>query len=100
VSFLALIAVIAGAIAAVSGFGIGSILTPLLQRHYDMRLAVAAVSVPHVIATAVRLWRLRHEVDAHVLKSFGVMSAAGGLTGAVLQRCAEHGASWTETRDR
>jgi uncharacterized membrane protein YfcA len=47
VSFLALIAagsLIAGAIAAVSGFGIGSILTPLLQRHYDMRLAVAAVS--------------------------------------------------------
>jgi uncharacterized membrane protein YfcA len=91
VGFLALIAagsLIAGAIAAVSGFGIGSILTPLLQRHYDMRLAVAAVSVPHVIATAVRLWRLRHDVDAHVLKSFGVTSAAGGLTGAVLQRYA------------
>lgn len=87
--FVVLIAagsVIAGAIAAVSGFGIGSILTPLLQRNYDMPLAVAAVSVPHVIATAVRLLRLRRDIDLKVLKSFGLMSAAGGLTGAILQR--------------
>jgi len=91
VSFSILIAaasVIAGAVAAVSGFGIGSILTPVLQHHYDMPLAVAAVSVPHVIATAVRLWRLRDDIDPTVLKSFGFMSAAGGLTGAVLQRYA------------
>lgn len=80
--------IVAGAIAAVSGFGIGSVLTPILQSHYDIKLAVAAVSVPHVIATAVRLWRLRHDVDPTVLKSFGLMSAAGGLTGALLQRWA------------
>ena len=90
-SFSILIAaasVIAGAVAAVSGFGIGSILTPVLQHHYDMPLAVAAVSVPHAIATAVRLWHLRRDVDPTVLKSFGLMSAAGGLTGAILQRYA------------
>ena len=85
---VAVASTIAGAIAAVSGFGIGSILTPVLQRHYDIKLAVAAVSVPHVIATAVRLWRLRRDVDPTVLKSFGLMSAAGGLAGAVLQRYA------------
>jgi uncharacterized membrane protein YfcA len=87
-SLVAVASVIAGAIAAVSGFGIGSVLTPVLQSRHDIKLAVAAVSVPHVIATAVRLWRLRHDVDSTVLKSFGLMSAAGGLTGAVLQRYA------------
>jgi uncharacterized membrane protein YfcA len=81
--------ILAGAIAAVSGFGIGSILTPVVQSRYDIKLAVAAVSVPHVIATGVRLWRLRRDVDPVVLKSFGLMSAAGGLTGAVLQRYAD-----------
>ena len=81
-------ALLAGAIGAVAGFGIGSVLTPVLQLRHDMRLAVAAVSIPHVIATAVRFWRLRHDVDRRVLKSFGLMSAAGGLTGAVLQRYA------------
>jgi uncharacterized membrane protein YfcA len=79
---------LAGAIGAVAGFGIGSVLTPVLELRHDMRLAVAAVSIPHVIATAVRFWRLRHDVDRRVLKSFGLMSAAGGLTGALLQRYA------------
>ena len=87
-SLVGVASIIAGAIAAVSGFGIGSVLTPVLQSHYDIKLAVAAVSVPHVVATAVRFWRLRRDVDPVVLKSFGVMSAAGGLTGAVLQRYA------------
>ena len=87
-SLVGLASVAAGGIAAVSGFGIGSVLTPLFESQYDIKLAVAAVSVPHVIATAVRLWRLRRDVDPTVLKSFGLMSAAGGLTGAVLQRYA------------
>src|SRR5262245_31550190 len=53
-----------------------------------MRLAVAAVSIPHLIATAVRFWRMRRDTDWSVLKTFGVMSAAGGLLGALLQRSA------------
>jgi len=79
---------VAGAIASVSGFGIGSILTPVFNRHVDMRLAVAAVSIPHLVATAVRFWRMRRDTDWSVLKTFGLMSAAGGLTGALLQHLA------------
>jgi uncharacterized membrane protein YfcA len=77
---------IAGAIASVSGFGIGSILTPVFNTHVDMRLAVAAVSIPHLVATAVRFWTMRHGTDWSVLRTFGLMSAAGGLMGALLQR--------------
>src|SRR5688572_12986236 len=51
-----------------------------------MKLAVAAVSIPHVVCTAVRFWRMRRHLDRQVLKTFGVTSAVGGLTGAVLQR--------------
>ena len=89
--FLAITAaasVLAGAIASVSGFGIGSLLTPLFDVPYDMRLAVAAVSIPHMIATSLRLWLMRRDVDRRVLRSFGLMSAAGGLTGAILQQYA------------
>ena len=50
--------VIAGGLAAVTGFGIGSLLTPILALQIDTRLAVAAVSIPHVIGTALRLWLL------------------------------------------
>lgn len=76
----------AGAIAAVTGFGIGSLLTPLFNVRYDMPLAVALVSIPHFVATGLRLWIMRQDVNRRVLVSFGLMSAAGGLTGALLQR--------------
>lgn len=75
---------LAGAIAAVSGFGIGSLLTPLLSTQVETKLAVAAVSIPHLAATAFRFYLLRKHVDRQLLLSFGVMSAAGGLTGALL----------------
>lgn len=88
-SALVLVATAAGAIAAVSGFGIGSLLTPLLAlRLVGTRIAVAAVSVPHVIGTAVRLWLLRADVDRALLWRFGLTSAAGGLVGALLHEVA------------
>lgn len=78
-------AVFAGAIASVTGFGIGSLLTPVLALQVDTRLAVAAVSVPHLVGTAFRFWLLRGGIDRGVFWSFGLTSAAGGLTGAVFQ---------------
>jgi len=83
---LILVAGIAGgAVAAVAGFGIGSLLTPAFALHVDARLAVAAVSIPHIVGTALRLWLLGARVDSRVLWSFGLTSAAGGLAGALLQ---------------
>jgi uncharacterized protein len=76
--------IFAGAIAALSGFGIGSILTPLLATWIGTKLAVALVSIPHFIGTALRFVVIRQHVDRHVLWSFGLTSAAGGLTGALL----------------
>jgi uncharacterized membrane protein YfcA len=77
-------AIAAGAIASVSGFGIGSLLTPLLAVNAGTKTAVAAVSIPHLIGTGIRFWRLRASVDRVVLWRFGLMSAAGGLAGALL----------------
>jgi uncharacterized membrane protein YfcA len=73
-----------GAVASVAGFGIGSLLTPAIAATRGAKLAVAAVSVPHIIGTAIRFWRFRREVDWHIVRSFGFTSAAGGLTGALL----------------
>ena len=53
------VGVLSGATASVLGFGIGSMLTPLLTAPLGASLAVAAVSLPHAVATAVRCWRLR-----------------------------------------
>jgi len=81
---LAAAGIVAGGIAAVTGFGIGSLLTPLLALRTGTKLAVAAVAIPHVIGTALRLWKLRRHVDRRVLVGFGIASAVGGLTGSLL----------------
>jgi uncharacterized protein len=76
--------VIGGGIASVAGFGIGSILTPALAAKLGTKLAVAAVSIPHLAGTALRFALIRQHVNKPVLLSFGIASAAGGLAGALL----------------
>lgn len=78
-------ALLAGCVAAVTGFGIGSLLTPIVALNLNTRLAVAVVAAPHFLGTAQRFWILRRHVERRVLLGFGVASALGGLAGAFLQ---------------
>jgi uncharacterized protein len=81
---VAVVAALAGAIASVAGFGIGSLLTPLVATRYGMKAAVAVVAVPHFVATVLRFWKLRRDVDRRALLGFGAMNATGSLAGALL----------------
>jgi uncharacterized membrane protein YfcA len=78
-------ALLAGAIAAVSGFGIGSLLTPVLLLSMPAADAVAILAIPHAVATGIRWLRLRSDVHGPTFRQFGLASAAGGLMGAALQ---------------
>ena len=82
--FVAFVGLVSAAIASVTGFGIGSLLTPTFAIQTGTKLAVAAVAIPHVVATAQRFWLLRRHVDRRVLLGFGMASAIGGLAGALL----------------
>jgi uncharacterized membrane protein YfcA len=93
--FLAAIAVLAGGVAAVTGFGVGSLLTPALALQTGTKLAVAAIALPHFVGTAQRFWMLRRHVDRRVLLGFGIASAVGGLAGALLHtRISSHALAW------
>jgi uncharacterized membrane protein YfcA len=59
------------------------LLTPLLSLQVGTKLAVAAVSIPHFLGSAVRCWMLRRHINRQVLLGFGIASAAGGLVGAL-----------------
>lgn len=80
---VAVVAALAGIIAAVSGFGIGSLLTPTFALQAGTKAAVAAVAIPHLVGTLQRFWILRRHVDRRLLLAFGLTSAAGGLLGAL-----------------
>ncbi len=64
-----IVSLVAGGIATITGFGIGSLLTPTFAFWADTRLAVAAVSIPHLLGTAIRFWLVRGDVDRGVLRS-------------------------------
>jgi uncharacterized protein len=81
---IALAAVIAGMVASVAGFGIGSLLTPVLAAAVGTKTAVVLVALPHVGGTALRLWMQRSHIDRRLLMHFGIASAVCGLAGAVL----------------
>ena len=81
---LLVISIMAGGVASITGFGIGSLITPVLSLAIGTKLAVAVVSIPHLIATAIRFAMLRSHVDRRVLLGFGLMSLVGALTGALL----------------
>jgi uncharacterized protein len=76
--------ILAGAIAAITGFGIGSLLTPLLAVETGIKVAVAAVAIPHFVGTLFRFWKLKAHVDRRILLGFGIASGVGGLLGALL----------------
>jgi uncharacterized membrane protein YfcA len=81
---LAVVAILAGATASLAGFGIGSLLTPLLALKTGIGTAVAGVSIAHFFGTALRFFLMRRFLNKRILLSFGLTSAAGGLAGALL----------------
>ena len=81
---LAVVAIVAGAVASVAGFGIGSLLTPLLALRTGIGIAVAGVAIAHFFGTALRFFLLRKYLNKQIFLSFGLTSAAGGLVGALL----------------
>jgi uncharacterized membrane protein YfcA len=88
---LATLSLAAGGIASLAGFGIGSLMTPLLSLKTGIGVAVAAVSLAHLCGTALRCFLLRKSIDRRVLLSFGSTSAAGGLAGALLHNYFQNG---------
>ena len=84
VGLLGIVSLVAGATGSIVGFGIGSLLTPLLAVRYGIDLAIAAVALPHLGGGLLRGWRLRAAVDRRVLVRFGILSAIGGLIGALI----------------
>jgi hypothetical protein len=68
-------------IAAVTRFGIASVLTPVLALQVSAKPALAAVPVPHLMGTALRFWLLGGRADWIVWRpsasSRGCYSEAG-----------------------
>ncbi len=81
---VAVVGFFAGMTASVAGFGIGSFLTPLVSVQTGTKIAIALVSLPHFVGSFSRFLLLKSKVNRKILIRFGLLSAAGGLAGALV----------------
>ncbi len=70
--------------ASVAGFGIGSFLIPAVSVQTGTKIAIALVSLPHFIGSALRFSVLKSKINRKIFIRFGLLSAVGGLAGALI----------------
>ena len=83
-TLVAMISFVAGATASIVGFGIGSLLTPIVAVRFGTDVAVAVVALPHLAGGLIRGWQLWCFINWRVVVRFGLLSATGGILGAFL----------------
>jgi uncharacterized membrane protein YfcA len=69
----------------ITGFGLGTILTPVFALFYDIKLAILLVAIVHFLNNALKLILFRRHVDVGIIKRFGILSIIGAVLGAWLQ---------------
>lgn len=78
-------AFIAAALTVPAGFGLSTILTPLVLLLMSPHEAVAVVAIVHGAHNAGKLGLLRENVDFDAFKRYGIWLVAGSIIGAILQ---------------
>lgn len=84
-SFVFLAAFLAAVFALLSGFGLGTILTPVFILFYDVRVAIFLVALIHLLNNFLKLALFRKHIDLEILKRFGILALVGSFLGAMGQ---------------
>ncbi len=81
----AVVAFIAASLTLMTGFGLGTILTPVFLIFYDVKIAILIVAVVHLSNNLLKLSLFHRHVSLDILKRFGVLTLAGAFIGAFFQ---------------
>ena len=68
-----------------TGFGIGTVLTPTFTLFYDVKTAVFLVSIVHLANNLLKFGLFAKHVDRKILWRFGAVSILGAVAGSLLQ---------------
>src|ERR1041384_6370380 len=82
--FLAVVALVASTLAAVTGFGGAAVLLPVLVAAFGMRQAVPILTVAQLIGNGSRVWFNRKELDWRVVGWFALGAVPFALLGGYL----------------
>ncbi len=68
-----------------TGFGIGTVLTPTFALFYDVKTAVFLAAIVHLANNYLKFGLFRKHLDISIFKRFGLISILGALVGSLLQ---------------
>ncbi|MBI3999350.1 MAG: sulfite exporter TauE/SafE family protein [Candidatus Omnitrophica bacterium] len=83
--FAYLVAFLAAALALLSGFGLGTILTPVFLAFYEAKVAVFLVAIVHLLNNLLKFTLFRKHIDFEIVKRFGILAIVGAFLGAFSQ---------------
>jgi uncharacterized membrane protein YfcA len=78
-------AFMAAALTLMTGFGLGTILTPVFLIFYDVKIAILIVAVVHLMNNLLKVSLFGRHISIDILKRFGVLTLIGAFIGAFLQ---------------
>lgn len=78
-------AFIAAVLTLMTGFGLGTILTPVFLIFYDVKIAILIVAVVHLANNLLKLSLFSRHLNIDILKRFGVLTLFGAFIGAFFQ---------------
>ncbi len=70
----ALVAFFAAAATLMSGFGMGTILTPVFLIFYDVKIAILMVAVVHLLNNLLKVSMFGSHLSMDILKRFGALT--------------------------
>ena len=81
-AFVYLTAFFAAGLALLSGFGLGTILTPVFLLFYEPKIAIFLVANVHLLNNLLKLAIFKKHIDLGILKRFGILALVGAFIGA------------------
>jgi uncharacterized membrane protein YfcA len=80
-----LAAFLSAALTLMTGFGLGTILTPVFLIFYDVKIAILIVAVVHLSNNLLKISLFSRHINIDILKRFGILTLIGAFIGAFLQ---------------
>lgn len=78
-------AFLAASLTLMTGFGLGTILTPVFLIFYDVKIAILIVAVVHLSNNLLKVSLFGSHISIDILKRFGALTLAGAFIGAFFQ---------------
>jgi len=81
----AVAAFLAAVLTLMTGFGLGTILTPVFLLFYDVKIAILIVAIVHLLNNLAKVSIFRRAIEFNLLKRFGIVTLIGAFAGSLLQ---------------